>query len=100
MKTSLKLTLSALALGLTLSSFAQDKANTPASTTKTSPKVMIQIPDSSIKSGKILIKDGQVYVRIGAERTMDSGAVKADVRDDVLSIYCHKPRITCVWLDT
>ncbi len=79
MKTSLKLTLSALALGLTLSSFAQDKANTPASTTKTSPKVMIQIPDSSIKSGKILIKDGQVYVRIGAERTMDSGAVKADV---------------------
>ena len=77
MKTSLKLTLSALALGLTLSSFAQDKANTPASTTKTSPKVMIQIPDSSIKSGKILIKDGQVYVRIGTERTMDSGAVKA-----------------------
>ena len=78
MKTSLKLTLSALALGLTLSSFAQDKANTPASTTKTSPKVMIQITDSSIKSGKILIKDGQVYIRIGAERTMDSGAVKAD----------------------
>ena len=67
MKTSLKLTLGAMALGLSLSSFAQDNANTPAPATKADPKVMIQIPDSAIKSGKVIIKDGQVYVRIGKE---------------------------------
>ena len=72
MKTSLKLTLGAIALGLSLSSFAQDNANTPAST-KADPKVMIQIPDSAMKSGKVIIKDGQVYVRIGSEVKMDSG---------------------------
>ena len=81
MKTSLKLTLGAMALGLSLSSFAQDNANTPAST-KADPKVMIQIPDSAMKSGKVIIKDGQVYVRIGKESMNDSGAVQGVVLDD------------------
>ena len=77
MKTSLKLTLGAIALGLAASSFAQSDTGAPMlMTTKADPKVTIQIPQKAIDSKKVIVEDGKVYVRIGKERTMDSGSIK------------------------
>ncbi len=71
------LLITACSLGASLTALGAPQAKSDNNNANTSPKVMIRIPDKDIKSGKILIKDGQVYVRIGTERTMDSGAGKA-----------------------
>ncbi len=80
-----------MALGLSLISFAQDKASTPAPATKAGPKVMMQIPDSAIKAGKVKIIDGVVYVRIGTERTLDGDSSKAVQLDDILFSWVNFP---------
>ena len=78
MKNSVKLMTSALALGFAMSGFAQDATNTNKTLSKDTakPKVIIEIPKQAIESGKIIIRDGQVYARIGkADKMADGRAV-------------------------
>ena len=62
-----------------VSGATQTQPDTATADASAKVKIQIQIPDQAIKSGRIIIKDGQVYVRIGTEKTMSSGAVKAVV---------------------
>ena len=78
MKNSVKLMTSALALGFAMSGFAQDATNTNKTLSKDTakPKVIIEIPKQAIESGKIIIRDGYVYTRIGkADKMADGRAV-------------------------
>ena len=65
------------ACSLGASSMALGAAQTQSDNKSSDANVKIQIPEKAIKSGKIIIKDGQVYVRVGTETKMDSGDGKA-----------------------
>ena len=75
MKNSVKLMTSALALGFAMSGFAQDATTSDTAAKDTAkPKVIIEIPKQAIESGKIIIRDGQVYARIGKADKMADGS--------------------------
>jgi len=81
-----KTILAALVFGTCVGSFAQAKSDVSNSTDKSAadkPKVFIQIPDKALKSGKVMVKDGSVYVRIGKERVVDDGSKAVELSEAV-----------------
>ena len=91
MKNSVKLMTSALALGFAMSGFAQDATHTSQAAPKETAKlkVIIELPKQAIESGKIIIRDGQVYARIGKADKMADGRSVAEL--DILLLSTASP---------
>ena len=71
------LLITACSLGSAVTALGAPQTQPNNASADASASMKIQISEKAIQSGKIIIKDGQVYVRVGKETAMGSSEDKA-----------------------